>query len=98
MPSNSPAPTRSDLTRGEILDKIFEKEARYMANSGHEAKYIIIDSTSYMTLDPQSSEMYINGQFSRLTFIVLPQINRRIQVIGGNPMETAHRTLSDRNV
>lgn len=98
-----------DEERGqEILYKIQEKAHTYMEKYRREPKYMILDSQSYLDLLGYSShltryssnaEFYQTGiiytSVGPLTPIVLPQIKRRIQVIGDDPMFTAIQTLSE---
>ena len=89
----------------DIFMKIQDKATRYMEETGREAKYIIIDAESYLTLyahlskrrgDTLSEDItYIYTPAGPLTPVVLPQTSKRIQVVG-DQMFTATRTLAEK--
>lgn len=98
-----------DGERGlEVLNKIHEKANWYMEKYGRSAKFMILDSQSYLDFFGymRNSVRYQDASFGYqevilhtsagpLTPIVLPQTKRRIQVIGDDPMFTATQTLME---
>ena len=93
----------------EILYRIQDKALRYMEKFGREPKFLVIDSQSYLQIYAhfQQHTVYntgvrFNGEqimtsVGALTPVVLPQVIRRIQVIGGDSMFTATTTIHENN-
>ena len=90
----------------ETMAKIHDKSRRYMAEYNREPKHVILDSQSYLDLyayitiydrdNPPSRQNIevIYTSYGPIIPIVLPQLKKRIQVIGDDAMFTATQTLS----